>query len=494
MFRRVLIANRGEIALRLVRACRDLGIGSAILFPEADRTTLAVRLADVAIPVAGSEPRQAYLDIARVLDAARRAGADAVHPGYGFLSENADFARACQEAGLVFIGPPPEAIEQLGDKNRAREVMAAAGVPLVPGSSALPDLDTAVAEAARIGYPVLIKAAAGGGGRGMRLAQDERELRRSMPQAESEARAAFGNGSVYLEKYLVRPRHVEIQVAVDGEGRAVHLYERECSVQRRFQKMLEEAPSPLLDPDTRKAMGEAAVRGAQAAGYRNVGTFEFLVDQDKRFYFLEVNTRLQVEHPVTEELLGLDLVQAQVRLAAGEPLPWSQEDLRPRGWALECRIAAEDPEQGFLPALGRVSELRFPAGPGVRVDSHLYAGYEVPPHFDSLIAKVVTFGSDREQARRRMLRALDEFLVGGVRTTLPFHRALLQHPAFVAGDLSTGFLAEHFPSFASQPGQDHEELAALATALELHALGGAVDQDLAAAGEAAARAWRGRSR
>lgn len=324
----------------------------------------------------------------------------------------------------------------------------------------------------------------------MRLARDEKELRASLPQAKSEAAAAFGNDSVYLEKYLERPRHVEIQVAADGRGQAVHLYERECSVQRRFQKMFEEAPSPFLDEETRQRMGEAAVRGALAAGYSSVGTFEFLVDEHRNFYFLEVNTRLQVEHPVTEEILGLDLVQAQIGLAAGRGLPWRQEDLRPRGWSMECRITAEDPENGFLPALGRISDVRMPSGPGVRVDSHIFEGYEVPPYFDSLLAKLITRGADREQARRRMLRALDEFPIAGVRTTVPFHRALLQHPAFVAGDLSTAFMAEHFPTFSVAAPQADRDLAALVAAFESHSRGGAVDRDLASAGNAASAAWR----
>jgi acetyl-CoA carboxylase biotin carboxylase subunit len=492
MFSRVFVANRGEIAVRLIRACHDLGLEAAVLFPEADRDSLPVRMADTAlrVPTPPAGPRAAYLDIPTVVEAALRSGAQAVHPGYGFLAENAAFARACAEAGLVFIGPPPEAIEALGDKNRARSLMKAAGVPVVPGTETSVELDQALAAAAEIGYPVLIKAAGGGGGRGMRLARSEQDLRSLFPQARSEARAAFGNPSLYLEKYLEHPRHIEIQVVADRYGRALHLGERECSIQRRFQKMIEEAPSPFVDPDLRHQMGQAAVRGALEAGYSSLGTFEFLVDSARNFYFLEVNTRLQVEHPVTEEISGIDLVTTQIRLAAGEPLPWRQEEIRLEGWAIECRITAEDPAAGFLPLAGWVQEVTLPGGPGIRVDSHLYPGYEVSPYFDSLLAKVIARGRHREEARHRMLRALGELALSGLQTSQPFHQAVLQHPAFVAGDLSTHFVAEHFAGFAPGLEERDLEMAALAAVWETHRRGGMPREDLRRAAEEEARRWQ----
>lgn len=467
MFKKVFVANRGEIACRVVRACRTMEITSVIGFHAVDRASLGVRLADYSVELVsppGASPRAAYLDIDQVVAAAVRTGCQAVHPGYGFLSENARFARACQEAGLVFIGPTPEVIAALGDKNRARELMLKANLPLVPGSDGpCADLETALELAEQIGYPVLIKAAAGGGGRGMRRAYSAEELTTGFGQAQREAEAAFGNGSVYLEKYIARPRHVEIQILGDSQGNVVYLGERECSIQRRFQKMLEEAPSPFINDATRKAMGEAAVRGAREAGYTSAGTFEFLVDADQSFYFLEVNTRLQVEHPVTEEVTGVDIVAEQLRVAAGLPLSISQDQVRPRGWSIECRITCEDPDQGFTPSVGTVEGLRLPAGPGVRVDTHLYQGYEVPNDFDSMLAKLVVTGSDRESAIRRALAALDEFEVLGFSTSIPFHRWLLQHPRFRAGDFSTHFLEEEFSGLPEDdvPPEDLLHLAAL---------------------------------
>lgn len=448
MFSKLFVANRGEIACRVIRACRALGVQSVLGYHSVDRTTLGVRLADFSVELtcpSDQSPRSAYLDIEQIVEAAERTGCQAVHPGYGFLSENAEFAKRCAEAGLVFVGPSPECIAKLGDKNQAREVMKAAGLPLVPGSDGpCPDLEVAVRLAEEIGYPVLIKAAGGGGGRGMRRAYSETELRTGFEQARREAKAAFGNDSVYLEKYIAKPRHIEIQILADGHGNVVHLGERECSVQRRFQKMLEEAPSSFLDEDSRQAMGEAAVRGARAAGYTSAGTFEFLVDEKRNFYFLEVNTRLQVEHPVTEEVTGVDLVAEQLRIAAGKPMTLSQDGIRARGWSIECRITCEDPDSGFRPSVGKVQRLRLPAGPGIRVDTHLYEGYQVPNDFDSMLAKLIITGPDRESTIRRALAALDEFEMSGFASSIPFHRWLLSHPRFVAGDISTHFLEEEF--------------------------------------------------
>lgn len=467
MFNKLFVANRGEIACRILRACRTYGIASVVGFHAVDRSSLAVRLADYSVELTsapGASPRAAYLDIEQVVAAAVRTGCQAVHPGYGFLSENARFAQACLDAGLVFVGPTPEVIAALGDKNRARELMLRAKLPLVPGSDGpCPDVETALELADGIGYPVLIKAAAGGGGRGMRRAYNRQELESGFGQAQREAAAAFANGSVYLEKYIARPRHVEIQILGDSHGNVVYLGERECSIQRRFQKMLEEAPSPFISQATRLAMGEAAVRGAREAGYTSAGTFEFLVDADQSFYFLEVNTRLQVEHPVTEEVTGVDVVAEQLRVAAGLPLSITQDQVHPRGWSIECRITCEDPDQGFTPSVGTVEALRLPAGPGVRVDTHLYEGYQVPNDFDSMLAKLVVTGADRQTAIKRALAALDEFEVVGFATSIPFHRWLLSHPRFQAGDFSTHFLEEEFQGLPQDdvPTEDLLQLAAL---------------------------------
>lgn len=468
MFSKVFVANRGEIACRVIRACRTLGIQSVLGFHAVDRDSLGVRLADFSFELTaaeGASPREAYLDTPQIVAAAKTTGCQAVHPGYGFLSENADFAQACGDAGLIFVGPPPECIARLGDKNQAREVMKEAGLPLVPGSDGpCPDLENAVRLAATIEYPVLIKAAGGGGGRGMRRAYDEAELRVGFDQAKREALASFGNDSVYLEKYIAKPRHIEIQVLADNHGNVIHLGERECSIQRRFQKMLEEAPSPFLDEATRQVMGDAAVRGAKAAGYRGVGTFEFLVDEKMNYYFLEVNTRLQVEHPVTEEVTGVDLVVEQLKVANNEELTLRQEDIQARGWSIECRITCEDPDLNFTPSVGRVTGLRLPAGPGVRVDTHLYSGYQVPNDFDSMLAKLIVTGSDRKAAVARVLSALDEFEIAGFSTSLPFHRWLLQHPRFQAGDLSTHFLEEEFSGLPTEI--DEHDLLTVAAVLK----------------------------
>jgi len=440
-FRKVLVANRGEIAVRVIRACREMGIRTVAVFSEADRAALHVRLADEALPIGPAPSRESYLRVDRVLDAARASGAEAVHPGYGFLAESAAFARACEEAGVVFIGPRSETIALMGEKTSARREAVAAGVPVVPGMlEPLADEGEIVREAERIGYPVMLKAAAGGGGKGLRLVASPPELLPALARARSEAGGAFGDDRVYLEKALVRPRHVEIQVLADHHGHAVHLFERECSIQRRHQKVIEESPSPLLTPGMRERMGELAVALVKRAGYVNAGTLEFLVDEDRKPWFLEMNTRLQVEHPVTEMVTGVDLVKAQIRIAQGEPLAFRQEDLGQRGHAIECRVYAEDPDAGFLPSPGRILALRVPDGPGVRDDSGVYEGWTVPIDYDPLLSKLVVWAESRDEALRRMRRAVAEYRVVGVKTTLPLFERVLAHPAFVAGDFDTSFL------------------------------------------------------
>jgi acetyl-CoA carboxylase biotin carboxylase subunit len=441
--RTLLVANRGEIAVRVIRACREAGMRTVAVFSEADRDALHVRLADEAHPIGPPPAGQSYLLIDRLVEVARASGADAVHPGYGFLAENADFAAACQAAGLTFVGPPADAIRAMGDKTAARRAADACGVPTVPGTREPVGTDEEAARAAReLGYPVMLKAALGGGGKGMRLCAGPGELAAALRLARSEAVSAFGDSAVYLEKAIGAPRHVEIQVLADAHGRVLHLGERECSIQRRHQKLIEEAPSPAVDAALRSRMGEAACRLVASVGYRNAGTVEFLLDADGRFYFLEVNARLQVEHPVTELCTGIDLVQEQLRLATGEPLGYSQEAVVARGHAIECRISAEDPDAQFRPSPGRITAWRPPAGPWVRLDAGVYEGAEVPIHYDPLMAKLIVWGRDRGEAIRRMTRALAEFGVAGVRTTIPFHRRVMGHPDFVAGRLSTAFVAE----------------------------------------------------
>jgi acetyl-CoA carboxylase biotin carboxylase subunit len=463
---KVLVANRGEIAVRIIRACRESGWRAVAVYSEADAGALHVRLADEAYPIGPAPSRQSYLVIDRLVTTARACGADAIHPGYGFLAENARFAEAVLAAGLTFIGPPPAAIALLGDKTAARRAAIDAGVPMVPGTrEPLGSDEEAGRAAAELGYPVMIKAALGGGGKGMRLCAGPAQLAGALRLARSEATSAFGDGAIYLEKALVEPRHVEIQVLADAHGGLVHLGERECSIQRRHQKLIEEAPSPLLDDALRAEMGAAACRLLASVGYRNAGTVEFLVDAERRYYFLEVNTRIQVEHPVTELITGLDLVQEQFRLARGEPLGYGQADVRPRGWAIECRISAEDPAAGFVPSPGRITAWRPPAGPWVRVDAGVAAGAEVPVHYDPLLAKLIVLGRDRAEAVRRMARALDEFGVAGVRTTIPFHRAVMRHPEFLAGRLSTGFIAKHFPRGLPPVPEEAGRVAVIAAAL-----------------------------
>ena len=442
MFSKLLIANRGEIAVRVIRGCRDLGIRTVAVHSEADRNAAFVRMADEAVEIGPPSPRDSYLRIDRIIDAAVQTGAEAIHPGYGFLSENRALPQACAETGIVFVGPPPEAMAAMGGKVAARLRMEAAGVPIVPGSGALKDVGEAVETAARIGYPMMIKASAGGGGIGMRIARDEAELRGGLEATQSMAERAFGDSTVFLERYVDEPRHIEIQVIADTHGNVVHLGERECSIQRRHQKILEESPSPVVSAEQRAAMGLAAVTAAQAVGYVNAGTVEFIYSRGE-FFFLEMNTRLQVEHPVTEEITGIDLVVEQLRVAAGERLSFTQDDVRRRGHAIECRINAEDPLRDFSPTAGRVTGYHEPAGPGVRVDSSLAGPGMVSPYYDSMIAKLITHGADRGQAIARMRRALLEFAVGGIVTNIPYHLALLETPDFVEGRLSTHFIPDH---------------------------------------------------
>ena len=475
MFRRVLIANRGEIAVRLIRACRDLGVSPVAVYSDADRDALHVRLADQAFHIGESPAGSSYLLGDRIIAAARQAGAEAIHPGYGFLSERAWFAQAVNEAGLTFIGPAPASIELMGEKTSARRAAERAGAPIVPGTrEPLSSEDEARRVAAAIGYPVMLKAAAGGGGKGMRVVHDDAELGQAFRLAGAEAGAAFGDSAVYLEKNIERPRHIEIQVVADHFGNVIHLGERECSIQRRHQKVIEECPASFNDPDLRERMGAAAISIARAANYQSVGTVEFLVDESRNFYFLEMNTRLQVEHPVTELVTGIDLVREQIRIAAGEPLSIRQEDVRWSGSAIECRVYAEDPDRQFLPSPGRITLLRTPAGPGIRDDSGVYEGWEVPIHYDPMISKLAAWGATREESISRLQRALDEYIVGGIRTTIPFFKRVLTDPDFIAGRIDTGYiarmLADQPPSISREEIErdlDNEELvAAIIAALE----------------------------
>jgi acetyl-CoA carboxylase, biotin carboxylase subunit len=439
MFSKILIANRGEIALRVIAACKEMGIKTVAVHSEADRDSLHVRYADDDVCIGPTASKQSYLSISSIIAAAEISGADAIHPGYGFLSENPHFAEIVNECQLTFIGPPAEAIRLMGNKSRARETAQKAGVPIVPGSEgAVRTSDEAAGIAASIGYPVIIKASAGGGGRGMRICWDANDLVTQYETARSEAERAFGDAAVYIEKYLERPRHIEIQVFGDTHGRIVHLGERECSIQRRHQKLIEESPSPVIDEAMRKRMGDAAIRLCQAVNYVNAGTIEFLF-QDGEFYFMEMNTRIQVEHPVTEEVTGIDLVKEQIRVAAGEPLSVPMGDFKLRGHAIEFRVNAEDPVT-FAPSPGKIRELHLPGGPGVRVDTHIYRDYVVPPHYDSLLAKLIVRGRDRLDAIARGRRALEQFVVEGVKTTIPLHRAILNNEQFIRGDISTRFM------------------------------------------------------
>jgi acetyl-CoA carboxylase biotin carboxylase subunit len=443
VFRKILVANRGEIALRIMRACEELGIATVAIHSEADTEALHVKFADEAVCVGPPPGSQSYLDVKAILGACEVTGAEAVHPGYGFLAENADFADICAAHHLVFIGPSGDMMRKMGDKAEARRAMLEAGVPVVPGSDGIiEDDDQAAAVAERIGYPVMIKASAGGGGKGMRMAGDPDELAANLKLARAEAESAFGNGAVYLEKLVIEPRHVEFQILGDRHGRVVHLGERDCSIQRRHQKLIEESPSPAVTPKLRREMGEAAKEGARGIGYESAGTIEFLLDAEGRYYFMEMNTRIQVEHPVTELVTGVDLVKEQIKIAAGEPMTLAQDHLDLRGHAIECRINAEDPARDFAPSPGRVTEFYVPGGPGIRVDTHVYSGYMIPPHYDSMIAKLLAHGNTREEAIARMRRALSEFVISGVATTIPFHEEMMTDPDFVSGSFHTGTLAQ----------------------------------------------------
>ena len=455
--KKVLVANRGEIAIRVFRTCRELGIATVAVYSDADRASLHVRMADEAYRVGPAPSADSYLDIDAVIAAARKSGADAIHPGYGFLSENAGFAERCTKEGITFIGPPPTAIAAMGDKAAARKLMDAAGVPMAPGVvDPVETEDEAGRIAGEIGYPVLIKAAAGGGGKGMRVVREVGDLAASFASARREAESAFGDGRVYVEKYIDQPRHIEIQVLADQHGNVIHLGERECSIQRRHQKVIEESPSCYVDEELRNAMGAAAVEAARACGYVNAGTVEFLVDSDRRFYFMEMNTRLQVEHPVTEIVTGFDLVAEQIRVAEGSTLAVSQGEVQMTGHAIECRVYAEDPAANFLPDPGLLIRHRGPAGPRVRLDAGVEEGSEIPIHYDPMISKLVTWGPDRERAIETMLRALDEYVIAGVATTIPFCRLVLEHPDFRSGQFSTHFVQDVFDpaSLASRTDQD----------------------------------------
>jgi acetyl-CoA carboxylase, biotin carboxylase subunit len=477
MFKKLLIANRGEIAVRIARGCREMGISPVAVYSDADRAALHVRVADEAIHIGPPPSGESYLRIDRIIDAARRAGAEAIHPGYGFLSENAEFARAVEDAGLVLVGPPASAMQLMGSKTSARQVAQAAGVPVVPGTTEpLRSVEEAIATADEIGYPVMLKAAAGGGGKGMRLVRARDEIASALSLAQSEAASSFKDPSVYVEKFIEQPRHIEIQLIGDRFGHLVYLGERECSLQRRHQKVLEECPSPVVDEDLRRRMGEAAVQVARSAGYYNAGTIEFLVDPQRNFYFLEMNTRLQVEHPVTELVTSRDLVHEQLRVAAGEKLSFSQNDIVMRGAAIECRIYAEDPHNQFLPSPGRITKLITPAGPGVRYDSGSYPGWEVPIYYDPLLAKLCVWAETRAAAIARLARVLDEYTVEGINTTIPFFRAVVHDESFRRGDFDTGFIDRFLKDgFAARPVNDGEQarrledLAAIAAVLDVRA-------------------------
>ncbi len=466
MFKKILIANRGEIAVRIIRACRELGIPSVAVFSDVDRAALHVRKADEAYHIGPAAAAESYLNFTKILGVAKLCGADAIHPGYGFLSENAKFAQACADAGIKFIGPSAASMEMMGSKTRARQHMEIAGVPFVPGTTrGLESVAQAQQVAARIGYPIMLKAAAGGGGKGMRLAQAPEDLKSALESAQSESQRAFGDSEVYLEKAVINPRHIEMQILADEHGNTVYLGERECSIQRRHQKVLEESPSIVVDPEMRRSMGEIAVRVARAAGYTNAGTVEFLVDAQKNFYFLEMNTRLQVEHPVTELITGLDLVHLQIQIAAGRKLPFTQEEVHIRGHAIECRIYAEDPDNNYFPSPGRITLLLAPSGPGIRRDSGMYEGWTVPIEYDPLLAKVIGYGTDREQAISRLVRALNEYFVGGIKTNISLFRRILNDPDFHAGRFDTGYLDRLLRGPAPEENRADAEVAAIAAGI-----------------------------
>ncbi|MEF2244856.1 MULTISPECIES: acetyl-CoA carboxylase biotin carboxylase subunit [unclassified Paenibacillus] len=443
-FQKILIANRGEIAVRIIRACRELGISTVAVYSEADKDSLHVKLADEAYCIGPTPSKDSYLNLTNIMSVATLTECDAIHPGYGFLAENADFAEICESCNITFIGPSPEAISKMGDKSVAKSTMKEADVPIIPGSDGLiEDIDEAIKVAREIGYPVIIKATAGGGGKGIRIAENEESLVSQITTAQQEAQKAFGNAGVYLEKYLTGMKHVEIQIVADKHGNAVHLFERDCSVQRRRQKLIEEAPCPIMTPELRERMGQAAVRAALAVEYSGAGTLEFLLGPDNQFYFMEMNTRIQVEHPVTEMITNVDLIKEMISIAEGEPLSFSQEDLKINGWSIECRVNAEDSERNFMPSAGHIPFYLPPGGAGVRVDSAVYPGYTISPHYDSMIAKLIVWGANREEAIARMKRALEEFAIEGIKTTIPFHLKVLNHSKFIKGDFDIKFLEEY---------------------------------------------------
>lgn len=466
MFKRILIANRGEIAVRITRACRELDIETVAVYSEADRDSLHVKYADYAYLIGPPPSAQSYLSIDRILEVAKKSGADAIHPGYGFLAENSEFAQKCQETGIVFIGPSPKVIEEMGDKVRARAIMKEAGMPVVPGSDGVLNSEEEVLRAAQaVGYPFMLKAVAGGGGKGLRLVRSAREMTSAYRAVRSEAAASFGDPRLYIEKHIARPRHVEIQILADQYGRVVHLYDRECSIQRRHQKIIEECPAPGLDDRTRRRIGRIAIQGARAVGYVGVGTLEFLLDQDKNFYFLEMNTRLQVEHAVTERVVGIDLVKAQIEVAAGGYLPWRQRHISPTGHAIECRIYAEDAENDFMPCPGKIEGLRLPEGLGVRNDCGVYEEAEVPIYYDPMIAKLIIWGENRVEAILRMRRALREYQVRGIKTNIAFHQWILRHPRFMSGDFNTGFIDEEYRNMRKEELFPHKDIALASAAI-----------------------------
>ncbi|ASS91863.1 MULTISPECIES: acetyl-CoA carboxylase biotin carboxylase subunit [Aeribacillus] len=445
MFKKLLIANRGEIAVRIIRACKELGIETVAIYSEADKDSLHVQLADEAYCIGPTASKDSYLNFTNIVSVATLTGSEAIHPGYGFLAENADFAELCNDCNIVFVGPSPEAITKMGKKDVARETMRQAGVPIVPGSKGIiKSEEEAVEIANQIGYPVIIKAAAGGGGKGIRVANDEESLRKGIQITQQEAQTAFGNPGVYIEKCIEDFRHVEIQILADHHGNVVHLGERDCSIQRRLQKLVEETPSPALSDKMRHKMGEAAVKAAKAVRYFGAGTVEFIFDyKNEQFYFMEMNTRIQVEHPVTEMVTGIDLIKEQIKIAANEPLSFEQKDITFNGWAIECRINAENPEKNFMPSAGKIEMYLPPGGPGVRIDSACYPGYSIPPYYDSMVAKLITHGATREEAIAKMKRALSEFVIEGVHTTIPFHLKLMDHEKFISGEFNTRFLENY---------------------------------------------------
>ena len=466
MFKRILIANRGEIAVRITRACRELDIETVAVYSEADRESLHVKYADHAYPIGPAPSAQSYLSIDRIIGVAKKSRAEAIHPGYGFLAENAGFAQRCKDEGIVFIGPSPEIIGQMGDKVKARQIMKAAGVPVVPGSDGILNSEEEVLQTAEaVGYPFMLKAVAGGGGKGLRLVRAAREVRSAFRAVRSEAASSFGDPRLYVEKFIERPRHVEIQILADRYGRVIHLYDRECSIQRRHQKVLEESPAPGLDDRTRRRIGRIAIQGARAVGYVGAGTLEFLLDQEQNFYFLEMNTRLQVEHAVTERVVGIDLVKAQIEIAAGGYLPWRQRHIIQTGHAIECRIYAEDPENDFMPYPGRIEGLRLPEGMGLRNDCGVYEGAEVPIYYDPMIAKLITWGENRVEAILRMRRALREYQVRGIKTNIAFNQWILRHPRFMSGDFNTSFIEEEYRSTSNEEVYPHKEIALASAAI-----------------------------